>query len=133
MLRRRSALIVVRDLDEAVALAEEVAPEHLELMVKRPGATRAAPAHRRRDLRRVRTRPLRSATIWPGPNHVLPTGGTARFFSPLGVYDFVKRTSVVSADARALAALAPAIETLAALEGYEAHAAAVRMRVARQR
>jgi histidinol dehydrogenase len=65
-----------------------------------------------------------------GPNHVLPTGGSARFFSPLGVYDFVKRTSVVSASARGLRELAPAIETLARLEGYEAHAAAVRLRFA---
>jgi histidinol dehydrogenase len=59
---------------------------------------------------------------------VLPTGGTARFFSPLGVYDFMKRTSVVAATRPGLQRLAPAIERLAALEGYEAHAAAVRVR-----
>jgi histidinol dehydrogenase len=63
-----------------------------------------------------------------GPNHVLPTGGSARFFSPLGTYHFVKRTSVVSASATALRRLAPAIEVLAELEGYQAHAAAVRIR-----
>jgi len=63
-----------------------------------------------------------------GPNHVLPTGGSARFFSPLGVYDFVKRTSIVAASRRGLRTLGPAVETLAKLEGYEAHAAAIRVR-----
>jgi histidinol dehydrogenase len=132
VLRRRGALIVVRDLDEAVALAEQVAPEHLELMVKRP--ERLVPRLRSAGaIFQGAYAPAPLGDYLAGPNHVLPTGGSARFFSPLGVYDFVKRTSVVSADARALAALAPAIETLAALEGYEAHAAAVRLRVARQR
>ncbi|MBI3388292.1 MAG: histidinol dehydrogenase, partial [Deltaproteobacteria bacterium] len=64
-----------------------------------------------------------------GPNHVLPTGGSARFASPLGVYDFVKRTSVISASRGALRTLAPAICTLAEMEGYQAHAAAVRVRL----
>ena len=63
-----------------------------------------------------------------GPNHVLPTGGSARFFSPLGVYDFVKRTSIVAASRRGLRTLGPAVETLAELEGYEAHAATIRVR-----
>ena len=66
-----------------------------------------------------------------GPNHVLPTGGSARFFSPLGTYHFVKRTSVVGASAAALRRLAPAVQTLAELEGYQAHAAAVRIRFQR--
>jgi predicted NAD/FAD-binding protein len=66
-----------------------------------------------------------------GPNHVLPTGGSARFFSPLGTYHFVKRTSVVRGSAAALRRLAPAVETLAELEGYQAHAAAIRVRFSR--
>jgi histidinol dehydrogenase len=60
---------------------------------------------------------------------VLPTGGSARFFSPLGTYHFVKRTSVVRGSAAALRRLGPAVETLAALEGYQAHAAAIRARL----
>ncbi len=127
VLRRRAALIVVRDLDEAVELAEQVAPEHLELMVREP----------QRLAKRLRNAgalflghyaPAPLGDYLAGPNHVLPTGGSARFFSPLGVYDFVKRTSVVGADAASLGKLAAAIETLAELEGYAAHAAAIRVR-----
>ena len=63
-----------------------------------------------------------------GPSHVLPTGGAVRFGSPLGVYDFVMRTSIVRYDEQTLAAQAPAICTLARLEGLEAHARAVEVR-----
>lgn len=127
VLRRRGALVVVRDLAEAVAVADQVAPEHLELIVKEP----------RRWVPRIRNAgalflgPFAPAPLGDyvaGPNHVLPTGGTARFFSPLGVQDFVKRTSLVSATREGLRRLAPAIMQLAALEGYDAHAAAVRCR-----
>ena len=65
-----------------------------------------------------------------GPNHTLPTGGTARFASPLGVYDFVKRTSVIEANPRALRALAAPLERLTRMEGLDAHGAAVTRRVA---
>jgi len=128
VLRRRGALVVVRNLAEAMTVADEVAPEHLELMVRDP--QRWAPRIRNAGalfLGAFAPAPL--GDYLAGPNHVLPTGGTARFFSPLGVYDFVKRTSVVSATEAGLRRLAPAIERLAALEGYEAHAAAVRCRL----
>ncbi len=130
VLQRRGALIVVRNLDEAVELAEQIAPEHLELMV-RDG---------RRWAKKIRNSgaifigpysPAALGDYVAGPNHVLPTGGTARFYSPLGVYDFVKRTSIVEATGAGLRRLAPTVERLAALEGYEAHAAAVRCRFAR--
>ncbi len=127
VLRQRSALIVVRDLDEAVAIAESIAPEHLEIQTRRPMEL----AKKIRNAGAIFCgdhAPAPLGDYLAGPNHVLPTGGSARFFSPLGVYDFVKRTSVVSASARALDALAPAIETLAELEGYDAHAASVRIR-----
>ncbi len=127
VLRRRGALVVVHHLDEAVELAEQVAPEHLELLVKRPGDL----AKRLRNAGAIFQGPFSPAPLGDylaGPNHVLPTGGSARFFSPLGVYDFVKRTSVVMSTARGLKRLAPAIETLATAEGYAAHAAAVRVR-----
>ncbi len=127
VLKRRGALIVVRNLDEAVEIAEDIAPEHLEIQTR--NAMKLA--------RRVRNAgaifcgdhaPAPLGDYLAGPNHVLPTGGSARFFSPLGVYDFVKRTNLVQASSAALAKLGPAIETLAELEGYDAHAAAVRMR-----
>lgn len=128
VLRRRGALVVVRSLDEAVELAEQVAPEHLELLVRRPQAL----APRLRNAGAIFLGPYAPAPLGDyaaGPNHVLPTGGSARFFSPLGVYDFVKRTSVVGASRRGLAALAPAVETLAKMEGYAAHANAIRLRL----
>ncbi len=128
VLRRGAALIVVRDLDEAVLLANEVAPEHLELMVRKP--RRYLP--QLRNAGAIFVGPFAPAPLGDyvaGPNHVLPTGGTARFFSPLGVYDFVKRTTIVEASERALAKVASAISTLAEMEGYEAHAAAVRLRL----
>jgi histidinol dehydrogenase len=130
VLARRGALVVVRDLDEAVELAEQVAPEHLELLVRNP----------ERLTRRLRNAgaifegafaPAPLGDYLAGPNHVLPTGGSARFFSPLGTYHFVKRTSVVTGSPAALRRLAPAVETLARLEGYQAHAAAVRVRFER--
>jgi histidinol dehydrogenase len=127
VLKKRGALVVVRNLDEAVALAEEIAPEHLELLVREPESLTA----RLRNAGAVFQGAFAPAPLGDylaGPNHVLPTGGSARFFSPLGTYHFVKRTSVVSASATALRRLAPAIEVLAELEGYQAHAAAVRIR-----
>src|SRR5262249_14967813 len=114
VLRRRGALIVVRNLAEAVAVADEVAPEHLELQVDDP--ERWAP--RIRNAGALFLGPYAPAPLGDyvaGPNHVLPTGGTARFFSPLGVYDFVKRTSVVSATRAGLRRLAPAGTPFAAL------------------
>lgn len=127
VLRRRGALVVVRNLKEAVELAEQVAPEHLELMVDDP--QRWIPSLRSAGAIFVGAyAPAPLGDYVAGPNHVLPTGGTARFFSPLGVYDFIKRTSVVFSTRAALRTLAPAIESLAAQEGYEAHAAAVRCR-----
>lgn len=129
VLRRRGAIVVVRNLAEAIEVADQVAPEHLELMVRNP--ERWAPRIRNAGalfLGHFAPAPL--GDYLAGPNHVLPTGGTARFFSPLGVYDFVKRTSVVSATREGLRRLAPAIVQLAALEGYDAHAAAVRCRFA---
>jgi histidinol dehydrogenase len=127
VLKKRGALVVVRDLDEAVALAEQVAPEHLELLVRNPGRL----ARRLRNAGAIftgRFAPAPLGDYLAGPNHVLPTGGSARFFSPLGTYDFVKRTSVVHGSAAALRRLGPAVETLAELEGYQAHAAAIRVR-----
>jgi len=128
VLRRRGALVVVRNLREAIELAEQIAPEHLELLVV--DAARWVPRIRNAGAVFAGVdAPAPLGDYAAGPNHVLPTGGTARFSSPLGVYDFVKRTSVISAGKRALRKLAPTITTLAELEGYQAHAAAVRVRL----
>ncbi len=127
VLRRRGAVVVVRNLAEAMELAEQIAPEHLELMVENP--RRWVPRlHNAGALFLGPFSPAPLGDYLAGPNHVLPTGGSGRFFSPLGVYDFVKRSSVVSATRTGLRRLAPAVISLAALEGYEAHAAAVRCR-----
>ena len=64
-----------------------------------------------------------------GPNHVLPTGGTARFFSPLGVYDFVKRSSLISFNEKSLKDIAPNVKGIAEAEGLTAHAKAVEIRL----
>ena len=90
-LKARGALVLTRDLEEACAVANRIAPEHLELVVDNPEAwlpklTRAGAVF----LGRWSSEAIGDYCAWP--NHVLPTAGSARFFSPLGVYDFVKRT-----------------------------------------
>jgi len=127
-LANRGALIEVRDLDEACAIANRIAPEHLELAVRDPerwaGKIRHAGA--------VFMGSFSSEAIGDycaGPNHVLPTSRTARFSSPLGVYDFQKRSSVIKVSPAGAAALGRVAVTLAEGEGLAAHArsAAYRM------
>lgn len=126
-LEGRGALVLVRDLAEACEVANRVAPEHLELSVQNP----AACVPRLRNAGAVFLGRYTSESLGDycaGPNHVLPTAGTARFSSPLGVYDFQKRTSLIevsSAGARTLGRIAG---VLADGEGLPAHAAAARMR-----
>ena len=126
-LRRFGAIMVSRSLKEAVDITNAIAPEHVQIMVRRPekcvDAVRNAGAI---FVGAYATPPLSDYVA--GPNHVLPTGGSARFFSPLGAYDFVKRTSIVRAEAKGLAALAPAVIHLARREGLHEHARAVEAR-----
>lgn len=126
-LARFGGVFVVRSIDRAIEVANEIAPEHLELAVARPetrlGAVRHAGAV---FLGELAPEPI--GDYLAGPNHVLPTGATARFSSPLGVYDFVKRTSVIRGSRRGLEALGPVAVRLARLEGLEAHARAVEAR-----
>jgi len=125
------AIVVTRSLADAVALANRLAPEHLELAVRDPD--RWLPALRHAGAIFLgRDTPEAFGDYLAGPNHVLPTGGTARWASPLGVYDFVKRTSIIEAAPRTLARLGPAVMRLAALEGLEAHGRAVARRLAAQ-
>jgi histidinol dehydrogenase len=126
-LENYGAIIVCRGLQEAVEIANSIAPEHVELILRE--ADRWARAIRNAGALFVgpySAPPL--GDYMAGPNHVLPTGGSARFFSPLGTYDFFKRMSVIRAEKRALKRLAPEITRLARLEGLDDHARAVEAR-----
>ncbi len=126
----RGALIRVRDLEEACAIANEIAPEHLELSVADPDRW----AGRIRHAGAIFLGPYSSESIGDycaGPNHVLPTMRTARFSSPLGVYDFQKRTSLVRVSADGAVSLGGLAATLADGEGLAAHAESARMRMRR--
>jgi histidinol dehydrogenase len=115
------AIMLTQDLDEAVALANRFAPEHLELMVENPHALLAGVRHAGAVFLGGFT-PEALGDYLAGPNHILPTGGTARFSSPLGVYDFIKRTSVLSFSAAAFKRYGEKAEHFARMEGLEGHA-----------
>jgi histidinol dehydrogenase len=123
----RGAVFAVEDLDAACRLANRFAPEHLELAVERPWDLLGSIRHAGAIFLGHHT-PEALGDYAAGPNHVLPTAGTARFFSPLGVEDFVKRSSVISFSGPALGSLARQVVHLARLEGLEAHARAVEVR-----
>ncbi len=125
----RGALIRVRDLDEACAIANRVAPEHLELAVADPAALLPKIRHAGAIFMGHHASEA-LGDYCAGPNHVLPTGRTARFSSPLGVYDFQKRSSVLNLSAEAARALGPVAATLAFGEGLPAHAQSALYRVA---
>jgi len=118
----------VRDWEEAADLVNRLAPEHLELLLPDPEAV----------FSRVRHAGAVFLGAWcpeavgdyvAGPNHVLPTGRTARFASGLSVFDFLKRTTFVAADAAALGRVGPAAVTLAEAEGLQAHARSIAVRL----
>jgi histidinol dehydrogenase len=121
------AVILVSGIDNALRLVNLIAPEHLELCVKEPFGLlddiRNAGAV---FLGNFSSEPL--GDYFAGPNHVLPTGGTARFFSPLGTADFMKRTSVISYGREALKNAKDDVVCLAEAEGLQAHANAIRVR-----
>ena len=120
-LAERGALILARDADDAAAVANRIAPEHLELSVAEPEALAAKIRHAGAVfMGRYTAEAL--GDYCAGPNHVLPTSRTARFSSPLGVYDFQKRSSLIMASADGAAALAPTASVLARGEGLTAHA-----------
>ena len=131
-IRDYGAILVTRGIGEAIKLANELAPEHLELAVKSPRPLIAKIEHAG-AIFVGHSSPEAFGDYLAGPNHVLPTGGTARFASPLGVYDFVKRTSVIEATPRSLARFSRPLLRLAEMEGLEAHGAAVSRRVAKAR
>ncbi|MBH8605052.1 histidinol dehydrogenase [Thermoactinomyces sp. CICC 10521] len=127
-IRRHGAICVVDDLAEAFAAANQLAPEHLELAIEEPwqwlGKVKHAGAV---FLGNFSPEPI--GDYFAGPNHVLPTNGTARFFSPLGVDQFVKKTSLISYSREALCRDGEKVMTLARAEGLTAHAASIRVRL----
>jgi len=124
---RYGRAVVTGNLEEAVALANRFAPEHLELMVTAPRELLGMIENASAVFLGSQT-PEAIGDYVAGPNHILPTAGTARFSSPLGVYDFVKRTGLVSFTGRSLDRIGDAAARFATLEGLDAHAISVKRR-----
>jgi histidinol dehydrogenase len=130
-LAKYGAIIVARGAKEMVELANAIAPEHIELIVRKPEKL----AKQIRNAGAMFLGPYSAPPLGDylaGPNHVLPTGGSARFFSPLGTYDFLKRTTVIQAEKRALRSLASKLTQLARLEGLDDHARSVEARFSQE-
>ncbi|MBT9386483.1 histidinol dehydrogenase [Pseudooceanicola sp. CBS1P-1] len=126
--RDYGAVITVRDMDEATALSNRIAPEHLELCVADPQALAEHCTHAGAIFLGAWT-PEAIGDYVGGPNHVLPTARSARFSSGLSVLDFLKRTTLAQMTPAALRAIGPAAETLAISESLEAHGLSVRARL----
>jgi histidinol dehydrogenase len=126
-LRARGAAIIAPSLDEALAFADELAPEHLELLVRSPAAALAR-VPRAAAVFVGPHAPVPVGDYLAGPNHTLPTSGTARFASALSAADFVRRQNVIEYGARQLAADARDIRRLADAEGLHAHGRAIEVR-----
>ncbi len=127
-LEGRGALITTRSMEEACAIANRIAPEHLEVSAAEPQRWEPLLQHAGAIfLGRFTSESL--GDYCAGPNHVLPTSGSARFSSPLGVYDFVKRTSLIEVSEAGAQKLGPIAAELAYGEGLQAHARAAQMRL----
>ncbi|MDR5898088.1 histidinol dehydrogenase [Halomonas vilamensis] len=127
-LRRRGAIIACQDKQEAIALINRIAPEHLELSVAEPEAWLEDVRHAGAIfMGRYTAEAL--GDYCAGPNHVLPTSGTARFSSPLGVYDFQKRSSIIHCSAEGASALGDVASVLARGESLTAHARSAEYRI----
>jgi histidinol dehydrogenase len=131
-LQRYGAIVVTQDLDAACDLASEIAAEHLQIMTRDDA----------RCVKRIRNAgaifvgqytPVPLGDYFAGPSHVLPTGGTAKFFGPLSANDFLKSSSLIEYDEAALAEDTASVQDFATREGLTAHAAAVAIRGARKR
>ncbi len=127
-LNRYGAIFLVRNLEQAVGLANRLAPEHLEIQVRDPWAC-LGKIHNAGAVFIGPHTPEPVGDYFAGPNHVLPTAGTARFASALSVDHFVKKTSIVAYSQEAFARDAEAVMQLARLEGLDAHAASIRARM----
>jgi len=127
-LKNRGALIHTKDIDEAISISNRIAPEHLELSVENPEALLDSIKHAGAIfLGKYTCEAL--GDYCAGPNHVLPTSGTARFSSPLGVYDFQKKSSLIMVSNESANTLGKVAATLADGEGLQAHALSAKYRV----
>src|SRR5690554_885908 len=127
-IRNRGALIKVRDMAQAIEVSNRIAPEHLELSVADPEALLPQVRHAGAIFMGRHT-PEALGDYCAGPNHVLPTSGTARFSSPLGVYDFQKRSSIIMCSPAGASVLAQTASVLARSEDLEAHARSAEYRI----
>jgi histidinol dehydrogenase len=130
-LEGRGAFILTQDMEESCALSNRIAPEHLEVSSSEPQRWEPLLTHAGAIFLGAYT----SETLGDycaGPNHVLPTSGTARFSSPLGVYDFQKRSSLIQVTEAGAQTLGPVAAELAYGEGLQAHARAAEMRLHRK-
>ena len=127
-LSSRGAIVVTRNLEESIKLADVYAPERLVLAVEDPDAAIKMVNNAGAILLGHYT-PVAVGDYLAGPNHVLPTGGTARFFSPLGIDDFLKRTSFIRMEPSKLRELGGDVMRLAAAEGHTGHGASVDVRL----
>jgi histidinol dehydrogenase len=131
-LKDYGAVIITADLKEAFTVANQLAPEHLELLVVEPWAALAQVENAGAVfLGAYSPEPL--GDYWAGPSHVLPTGGTARYASPLTVEDFVKRSSIICMSGEGLEKAAAPVEYLAGAEGLVAHGQALKVRLKKER
>jgi histidinol dehydrogenase len=126
-LRGNGAVVVAGDIEEAIEIANLIAPEHLELMVKEP-VKLVSKVENAGAVFLGAMSPEAVGDYAAGPSHVLPTGGTARFSSPLSVYDFMKRISIIEMSEAGLREVGKTAAEFAAIEGLSAHERAVRMR-----
>lgn len=127
-IKSKAFIIVAKNVTEAAALANEVAPEHLQLAIKDP--QKAVEHIRNAGAIFIGTgTPEACGDYLAGPSHVLPTSGSARYSSPLGVTDFLKTTSLISFEPKALEKFGPTIVRLAEMEGLDGHANSVRVRL----
>lgn len=127
-LNNYGAVIIVKTLLDAAKLANEIAPEHLEIMTDKPHSILSL-IKNAGAIFLGRWTPEPIGDYMAGPNHTLPTGGTARFFSPLGVYDFVKRSSLLSFSKEGFMELAKPVMEIADIEGLDAHGNTVKVRL----
>lgn len=127
-LEQYGGIVIVRDLEEACAVGNRFAPEHLQIMTRDDTACVAAVRHAGAIFIGSQT-PVPLGDYFAGPSHVLPTGGTARFFGPLSCNDFIKATSLLEYDASAIAEDAEPVADFASREALTAHAAAARIRI----
>jgi len=131
-IKERGAIIVTRDMDEAVDLMNQIAPEHLEVVTSHPFDLLPKIHHAGAIFMGSYT-PEPIGDYIAGPNHTLPTGGTAKFYSPLGVENFLKRSSIISMSKQGLDEIGEACALLAHTEGLGAHEASVRVRLSQSK